>query len=82
MAEQNIIKSRSKYWTVRCKRMWCKNCNLMLSVTGTSYHKKENNNDKGYKRYNECPKCHYKKFNNGLNFQEIMDKAIHKNSKS
>ena len=62
--------------------MWCKNCNLMLSVTGTSYNKKENNNDKGYKRYNECPKCHYKKFNNGLNFQEIMDKAIHKNSKS
>ena len=51
--------------------MWCKNCNLMLSVTGTSYHKKENNNDKGYKRYN-----------NGLNFKEIMDKAIHKNSKS
>lgn len=49
-----------------------------MSISGTSYHKKENRNDKGYKRYDECPSCHYRKYNNGLNFQEIMNKEIQK----
>lgn len=49
-----------------------------MSISGTLYHKKENKNDKGYKRYDECPSCHYRKYNNGLNFQEIMNKEIQK----
>lgn len=49
-----------------------------MSISGTSYHRKENRNDKGYKRYDECPSCHYRKYNNGLNFQEIMNKEIQK----
>lgn len=58
--------------------MWCKRCNVIMSISGTLYHPKENKNDKGYKRYNKCPNCGYKKFNNGLNFQEIIEKEIRK----
>ena len=50
-----------------------------MSISGTSYHRKENKNDKGYRRYDECPNCHHRKYNNGLNFQEVMNKEIQKN---
>ncbi len=52
-----------------------------MSITGTTYHKKKNrhNQDKPtYKRYNECPKCHDKAYNNSDNFQEILAKASEK----
>lgn len=58
--------------------MWCKKCNVIMSISGTSYYKKENRNDKGYRRYDECANCHYRKYNNGLNFQEVMNKEIQK----
>lgn len=50
-----------------------------MSISGTVYRQKENNSDKGYRRYDECPSCHYRKYYNGLNFQEVMNKEIHKN---
>lgn len=59
--------------------MLCKRCNMTMSILGTSYHRKKSMNDKGYQRYNECPSCHYRKYNDGLNFQEILNKKIWKN---
>ena len=58
--------------------MWCRKCNTIMSTSGTSYYPKENNHDKGYQRYDECPSCNYRKYNNGLNFQEVMNRAIQK----
>lgn len=58
--------------------MWCKKCNIIMNISGTSYHPKENKNDKGYRRYDECPSCHYRKYYNGLNFQEVMNREIQK----
>lgn len=49
-----------------------------MSISGTSYEQKKNKDDKGYRRYDECPSCHYKKFNNRLNFQEVMNNEIQK----
>lgn len=58
--------------------MWCRRCNVIMNISGTSYHPKENNKDKGYRRYNKCPICHYRKYHNGLNFQEVINKEIQK----
>lgn len=52
--------------------MWCKNCNVVMSITGTTYQQKKNNHDKGYKRFNKCPKCGDIVYNNSLNFQETL----------
>lgn len=59
--------------------MWCKRCNIIMSISGTLYEPKKGKDDKGYRRYDECTSCHYRKYNNGLNFQEIMNKEIQKN---
>lgn len=59
--------------------MWCRKCNVIMSILGSLYEPKKNKNDKGYRRYEECPSCHYRKYNNGLNFQEVMNKEIQKN---
>ncbi|GFI31329.1 hypothetical protein IMSAGC013_02723 [Lachnospiraceae bacterium] len=59
--------------------MLCRRCNVVMSISGTLYESKRSKDDKGYRRYNECPSCHYKKFINGLNFQEVMNKEIQKN---
>ena len=51
---------------------------MVVMKTGTSYeHKKDNN--KGYRRFDECPKCHEKIFNNAPNFQENLVKETEKN---
>lgn len=52
-----------------------------MSISGTSYEPKKHKDNKGYQRYDECPSCHYRKYNNGLNFQEIMNKEIQKNKR-
>lgn len=49
-----------------------------MNISGTSYKPKENKGDKGYQRYDECPSCHYRKYNNGLNFQGVMNREIQK----
>ena len=46
---------------------------------GTEYEQKKNERDKGYKRYNQCPKCHSKIYNKSLNFQEVMISEMEKN---
>lgn len=55
--------------------MLCKYCRVVMK-TGTSYQHK-NGRDTA-KRYDECPKCHDKKYNNSPNFQELLVKAINK----
>lgn len=59
--------------------MLCRKCNIVMSISGTSYEPKKNKDDKGYWSFDECPSCHYRRYNNGLNFQEIMNKEIQKN---
>ena len=39
--------------------------------TGTTYEHKNGRNTA--KRYDECPKCHDKKYNNSSNFQESLE---------
>lgn len=58
--------------------MLCRKCKQPMSVSGTTYEPKKNKGDKGYRRYNECPNCHYRKYHDGINFQEEMNKAIQK----
>lgn len=58
--------------------MWCIKCNALMSISGTSYGPKKNIEDKGYQRYDECPNCHYRKYNNGMKFQEVMIREIQK----
>lgn len=44
--------------------MLCKTCNTHM-ISGTSY-------EKGYsKRYEECPKCRFRKYNKNFNIQEL-----------
>lgn len=40
-------------------------------IPGTRYD--EVNGKKMAKRYNECPKCHFRKYNNGKNRQEKVE---------
>lgn len=45
-------------------------------ATGTTYEHK--NGKHSAKRYDECPKCHYKKYNNSPNFQDVLVNAAQK----
>lgn len=49
-----------------------------MSITGTTYKQRKNKSDKGYKRYNECPKCGDRVYNNSPNFQEVLEKVSEK----
>lgn len=49
-----------------------------MGITGTTYEKKKNNRDRGYRRFNKCPKCKKKIYNNSENFQEHLVKASDK----
>ena len=52
--------------------MICKKCNVSMK-TGTSYEKVDGKIFA--KRYSECPVCHFRKYINSLNIQEIRTKA-------
>ena len=57
--------------------MLCNRC-MVVMKSGTSY---EQTNGRGYsRRYDECPKCHDKRYNNSLNFQESLVRAAQKHS--
>lgn len=56
--------------------MLCRRC-MEVMRSGTLYEQK-NRSNKGYRRYNECPKCHEKVFNNSPNFQEYLGKETQK----
>lgn len=49
-----------------------------MSITGTTYEKKKKKRDRGYRRFNKCPKCKSKIYNNSENFQELLVKASEK----
>lgn len=58
--------------------MVCRICNVLMD-SGTEYSKKKNEHDKGYKRYNKCPKCHSVIYNDSPNFQEVIRNQMEKN---
>lgn len=60
--------------------MWCRDCNVVMK-TGTSYQQKKNDRDKGWRRYNECPICHTKLYNNYPNFQELLNQTMENNKR-
>ena len=47
-----------------------------MSISGTSYEPKRNKEDRGYRRYDECPSCHYRRYNNGLDIQIVEQAAL------
>lgn len=57
--------------------MLCNRC-MVVMKSGTSYQYK--NGSDTAKRYDECPKCHDKKYNNSPNFQELLVSAAKKHS--
>ena len=56
--------------------MLCRRC-MVVMRSGTSYEQRKGNS-KGYRRFDECPKCHDKVFNNTLNFQETLARETEK----
>lgn len=59
--------------------MICKICNIPMK-SGTIYEK---TNKRGIsRRYDECPKCHFRKYNNVSNSQETLVKVIGKSRSS
>lgn len=57
--------------------MICGRC-MVVMKSGTTY---EQRNGKGSsKRYDECPKCHDKRYNNSPNFQESLIRATQKHN--
>lgn len=57
--------------------MLCNKCKVMMK-SGTTYEQK-NGHDTA-KRYDECPKCHDKKYNNLPNFQELLVSEVQKHN--
>lgn len=51
---------------------------MVVMKSGTSYGQKKNSNGKGYRRFDECPKCHERVFNNSPNFQETLVRETEK----
>lgn len=44
-----------------------------MMKNGTSYENRKGRNNK--KRFMECPKCHDRRYNNSMNFQELFTKS-------
>lgn len=55
--------------------MICRICKVPM-VSGTTYEHR-NGRDTA-KRYDECPNCHDKKYNNSPNFQETLHNKMKK----
>ena len=55
--------------------MWCKKCNVVMSITGTTYEQKKDKDGKynpAHRRFCKCPKCNEKIYNSSPNFQEEL----------
>ena len=57
--------------------MICGRC-MVVMKSGTTYEHK--NGQDTAKRYDKCPKCHDKKYNNVPNFQESLVKVAQKHN--
>lgn len=57
--------------------MICKECNVRM-IPGTRYEEKDGK--KVIRRYDECPKCHFRKYNNGKNNQGKVEYVNNKNT--
>lgn len=53
--------------------MICEKC-MVVMKSGTSYQ--QSNGKNTARRYDECPKCKTRKYNNQPNFQEIFRHAV------
>lgn len=51
--------------------MLCKKCNIPM-IPGTTYE--SNKRGISSRRFDECPKCHFRKYNNGNNVQERVER--------
>lgn len=56
--------------------MICRVCNVVMK-SGTSYEQKNGQNTR--KRYDECPKCHYRKYDKDFAFHELLLREERKN---
>lgn len=52
--------------------MICERCHVMMK-NGTSYENRKGRNNKT--RFMECPKCHNRRYNNSMNFQDLFTKS-------
>lgn len=52
--------------------MVCKECNIQM-ISGTTYEC--NGRNISNRRFDECPKCHFRKYNNGINLQLIKKRS-------
>lgn len=59
--------------------MLCKKCNIPMK-SGTTYERKDKRGIS--KRYDECPKCHFRKYNSAANSQETLVEVIEKSRSS
>lgn len=60
--------------------MTCKKCNKVMSISGTRYELKKNNNGSSqflHRPYCECRNCRYRKYTKSPNFQEVIKKVIY-----
>lgn len=55
--------------------MICERCHVVMK-SGTSYENRKGRSSR--RRFDECPMCHDKKYNNGTNFQEMIRKESNK----
>lgn len=55
--------------------MLCKKCKIVMKP-GTAYERKDGKC--ASRRFDECPVCHYRKYNNSLNPQENTTHAVNK----
>ena len=49
--------------------MICKLCNIPM-MSGTTYKRADKRGNS--RRFDECPKCHFRKYNNAPNTQETL----------
>ena len=68
-------KGNSDIGLLRRKKIKCRYCKVEM-IPGTTYRRKRNKNDKGCKRFHECPKCKDKVYTNTANFQEMLERTI------
>ena len=57
--------------------MICKRC-MTIMRSGTEYHPKKDDKDKGYSRFHLCKKCGDKVYTKEPNFQDCLNKASEK----
>lgn len=58
------------YLIYEVDKLICKTCNIQM-MPGTTYEIKDKRGISS-RRFHECPKCHFRKYNGGVNIQEVQ----------